>query len=1533
MKARRRPWSSRAVSAAVALTLAVSGTAFWPGLAPAASAAGVSVAPTASATWTTAEDFVTNASTTGVRTTRSNLATSTVPGAARAGGDLGKIVAGANHAVAIRTDGSVFAIGADDNHKCDVQEWTNIVDADVGDDHTLGLRADGTVVAVGYASSDGRLNVSGWSGITDVAAGRTHTVGLRSDGTVVAVGSNASGQCNVSTWTGVVAISAGSSHTIGLKSDGTVVATGSNSSGQLNVTEWSGITAVSAGDTHTVGLTAEGTVVAVGSSFNSALAVGAWTDVVSIEAGRSTTLGVRADGSVLATGRMITPLGGYGDANTWTEIAAVSAASDYAMGLRTDGTTVVVGRLPSFASQFVWGPWLWDHLEPTSLGVDHAVAIVDSTRQTVIEDTDYWWEPTASQLYPVAAVAAGYHFTAYKYAYGQTRLTDQGTVSLTEFAGTGYTNTPVSLSAGRGSLYGVTVDGGVATYSGISGVGDWVDMVEVAASAGTAISASDIVIGRHPDGTCVATGPVATAVAGWRDIVDVAAGHAHAVGLRADGTVVATGDNRYHQCDVSDWTDIVQVAAGYDHTVGLRSDGTVVAVGDRYGDELDVHHINDRARSQPMGPEPVVWIDAGTNMTMGVIANGEALIVGDGWGELWPDIATKRPATAWIGGSGEQVGLRFDPGFEPGAEWAALTASYPALAPGQSVKFAVRTSEDGVTYSEPLGYNGQPIDWTDRTGNYLGRAYGDTAPRTSLEAVPDARYLDIVVRIETRDAMTSPILRDVTASCREKDVTIPTVTSDAVASYGDSATVTIAASDDFGLASISYRLDGEATVTVAASTTSATKAVTTGTLGEHSLEFWTADLSGNVSEHGSASFIVVDASAPVVTSDALASYDETATLTISATENFELVSISYRLDAETTVTVPATGFSVETSLTTTVLGEHTVSYWAEDAAGNVCAPSSATFVVLDAVAPTISCETSGRYDDVAVFDVTAADNRGLASISYRLDGEATVSVPVSGPTASAPVSVTGLGEHVLEYWAIDAGGNESARGTATFAVIDATAPVVISDALDTYRDAATITLSASDDRALTNVSYRINGEATVTVEASAATATVAVSVTALGEYVLEFWATDGSANESEPQQVFFAVLDGTPPVVTIDAVDTYEDLAVLMISATDETALGSISYSLDGAPAVTRPKTGTLGMLVTWTAALGDHTLEYWTTDAVGNESAHKTAVFTVEPAVLPMDPPPQGLSRLYGEDRYGTAVRASMEMFPGGAGVVVIASGEDWPDALGGSALAGVVDGPLLLTRSQGLPDEVRDEIVRLGATKVYILGGTGAVSTIAEAELRGVMGAANVRRIGGADRYETARLIANEVIWLQGSAYDGTALVASGGTFADALAASPLAAANGWPILLANPQSGGVGIPASVTDAVVLGGSGAVSERMQIDLESALGAAHVTRIGGVDRYDTAVLIAAYGAGCGASWECVGIATGSHFPDGLAAGAAIGERGGLLLLTTPDALYPGAGAALAANAGVVKSVYIVGGEGAVSAAVEAAAYEALGFE
>ena len=100
-------------------------------------------------------------------------------------------------------------------------------------------------------------------------------------------------------------------------------------------------------------------------------------------------------------------------------------------------------------------------------------------------------------------------------------------------------------------------------------------------------------VGLKADGTVVAVGDNDRGqcnVGGWTDIVQVAA-YYHTVGLEADGTVVAVGNNGSGRCDVGDWTDIVQVAAGL-HTVGLEADGTVVAVGySKYG-QCDVGNWN-----------------------------------------------------------------------------------------------------------------------------------------------------------------------------------------------------------------------------------------------------------------------------------------------------------------------------------------------------------------------------------------------------------------------------------------------------------------------------------------------------------------------------------------------------------------------------------------------------------------------------------------------------------------------------------------------------------------------------------------------------------------------------------------------------------------------------------------------------------------------------------------------------------------------------------------------------------------------------
>ena len=163
---------------------------------------------------------------------------------------------------------------------------------------------------------------------------------------------------------------------------------------------------------------------------------------------------------------------------------------------------------------------------------------------------------------------------------------------------------------------------------------------------------SDHMVGLRADGTVLAVGNNAygrCGVSGWKNVAAIAVGWYHTVGLRADGTVLATGDNVDGRCDVSEWKDVVAIAAGYAHTVGLHADGSVLAVG------------NDVVYGQcgVSGWKNVVAIAAGQYHTVGLRADGTVLAVGsntDGRCNVsgWKDVV------AIAAGYAHTVGLRAD---------------------------------------------------------------------------------------------------------------------------------------------------------------------------------------------------------------------------------------------------------------------------------------------------------------------------------------------------------------------------------------------------------------------------------------------------------------------------------------------------------------------------------------------------------------------------------------------------------------------------------------------------------------------------------------------------------------------------------------------------------------------------------------------------------------------------------------------------------------------------------------------------------
>lgn len=261
--------------------------------------------------------------------------------------------------------------------------WDNITEREVlsaNDYHTVGLKVDGTVVAVGK-NDDGKCNVNDWSDITSITAGTHHTVGLKADGTVIATGQNDCGQCNVSNWSDIVVVSAGYNHTVGLKADGTVIAIGQNDDGQCNVSDWSDMIAISAGDRHTIGLKADGTMIAVGIKNFEQCNVSDWRNIVDIDSANH-TVGLKSDGTVIATGQNDR---GQCDVSDWSDITAVSTALYHTVGLKTDGTVVTVGS-DQFGKRNVGD---WSNIVAVAAGCYHTVGLKSDGTVVAIGGNEY----------------------------------------------------------------------------------------------------------------------------------------------------------------------------------------------------------------------------------------------------------------------------------------------------------------------------------------------------------------------------------------------------------------------------------------------------------------------------------------------------------------------------------------------------------------------------------------------------------------------------------------------------------------------------------------------------------------------------------------------------------------------------------------------------------------------------------------------------------------------------------------------------------------------------------------------------------------------------------------------------------------------------------------------------------------------------------------------------------------------------------------------------------------------------------------
>lgn len=571
----------------------------------------------------------------------------------------------------------------------DVRSWRQVIALSCGASHLLALRADGRVLAAGNDDT-GCCLVSGWAHVRQILAGKYHSLGLREDGRVLFAGQNSHGQGDVTRWEHIVMLRGTDRCTVGVDKDGalhvagrlpvderafrtidgkrladlcltehlvaalytdgrvqvvgdaTCVCTGpEESTGEgsdwvslATVADWRDVRALAAGDSFLAGLCYGGHVVAAGRNDRGQCRVDGWHRVVAVACGACHAVGLCADGTVVSSG-------------------AQRTGEEHKAGTSTMGGAVMAWEKAAFTGYAPCDTSAWRDVLAVACGRDHTVAITAGGRLlTCGLDLD-------GQCTEAASFTLFRDLQQYD-GYGRYHIRSESSTGFSSHAredGIGTERDDLPFDATDWSTYApalrrdakIWVDhmagdhahmtclddrGGAFTYlfGQKTVIRERVEDMEGVAtvSAGAGCSLFVYRDGRVRERADMAEGTPLLDPAARMNIPPAVAegvmGSYHTVLLMTDGTVYASGDNGYGQCDTLSWRNIVQVATGSRHTVGLRSDGTVVATG---GSEDAPFRRTGTGPCAVRGWKQVVRIYAGPGMTLGLCGDGTLRAAGN----------------------------------------------------------------------------------------------------------------------------------------------------------------------------------------------------------------------------------------------------------------------------------------------------------------------------------------------------------------------------------------------------------------------------------------------------------------------------------------------------------------------------------------------------------------------------------------------------------------------------------------------------------------------------------------------------------------------------------------------------------------------------------------------------------------------------------------------------------------------------------------------------------------------------------------
>ncbi len=410
-----------------------------------------------------------------------------------------------------------------------------------------------------------------------------------------------------------------------------------------------------------------------------------------------------------------------------------------------------------------------------------------------------------------------------------------------------------------------------------------------------------------------------------------------------------------------------------------------------------------------------------------------------------------------------------------------------------------------------------------------------------------------------------------------------------------------------GVAQSFYTLDGGATQTY-------TGAVTVSGQATHTISYWSVDNAGNTEATGTATIKLDNvkpstsiAFTPASPDGSGGWYATTPSFTLSASDATSgPASTLYRIDSGATQT-----YSGAVSIPD---GQHTITYWSVDSAGNSESATTTSTIKVDTVKPSTSLTispaspdgTNGWRVSATSFTLSGSDaTSGVASTFYKIDGGATQTY--TGSAVSIP-----QGSHTVGYWSVDTAGNTESATTSAAIKVDlvkpsttlTTAPASPDGSNNWFqRSSVTFTLAATDATSgVANSYYTIDGGGQQTYSGT-------VTISTQGDHTVTYWSVDAAGN-TEAAATTHIKLDSVEPVTTIatspaspDGVNSWfqRSSVTFTLSASDASSgTASTLYTVDGGAQQTYSGTVTI-------STQGDHTVSYWSVDNADNTEAANT--------------------------------------------------------------------------------------------------------------------------------------------------------------------------------------------------------------------------------------------------------------------------------------------------------------------------------------